>query len=125
MRKNNGWISVFDSEKPASGEEVLALEYSGYLPLNDEPFADPYDRAYCLCTWYEPGDTYFNEIPESPFSRFLGEGGVTVEEAGFYVCEPDGPRSAMTWRRLKLSADGVTDGIACWKHLDYPTIDNV
>lgn len=123
MKKNNGWISVLDSEKPESGEEVLTLEYCGHLPLPDEPFADPDDRAYCICTWYEPGDTYFNENPDSPASMLIGEGGVTVEEAGFYICEPDGPRQAMTWRKLKTSADGITDGIACWKPLDYPTME--
>lgn len=123
MKTNNGWISVLDSEKPKSGEEVLTLEYCGYLPLNDEPFADPRDRSYCICTWYEPGDTYFDEIPEKPLSMFTGEGRVTVKEAGFYVCEPDGPRNAMIWHKMNTSTDGITDGIACWKRLDYPTIN--
>ena len=58
MKKNNGWISVLDSEKPESGEEVLTLEYCGHFPLPDEPFADPDDRAYCIGHGYLGADHF-------------------------------------------------------------------
>ena len=54
MRRNNGWISVHDEEKPESGEEVLALWYSGGFPAPEDLFADPRDRAYGICVYYYP-----------------------------------------------------------------------
>ena len=71
MRRNNGWISVHDEEKPESGEEVLALWYSGGFPAPEDLFADPRDRAYGICVYYYPGDTAEQESdrwsPENPW----------------------------------------------------------
>ena len=67
MTINNGWISVLDTEhRPESGEEILTLSYVGDEPDSPDPFADPEDRAYCLCTYFYPGDQDWNEVPGDP-----------------------------------------------------------
>ena len=121
MKINNGWISALDSRKPEHGEQVLTLSYVGDEPDSPDPFADPDDRAYCLCTYFYPGDQDWNEIPGDP-SKLIStrQEDVTFDEEGFYVSEPTGPRQALTWRRVK-TVDETKWGIACWKHLDYPT----
>lgn len=122
MTINNGWISVLDTEhRPESGEEILTLSYVGDEPDSPDPFADPDDRAYCLCTYFYPGDQDWNEVPGDPATLTPTEQAeVTFDEEGFYVNEPMGPREAMTWRRVKTVAENKW-GIACWNHLDYPT----
>lgn len=124
MTINNGWISVFDTEhRPESGEEILTLSYVGYDPDSPDPFSDPDDRSYCLCTYFYPGDKDWNEIPGDPSKRIsTRQVEVTFEEEGFYISEPFGPRESMTWRRVKTIAENKL-GIACWKHLDYPTTE--
>ena len=122
MTINNGWISVLDTEhRPESGEEILTLSYVGDELDSHDPFADPDDRAYCLCTYFYPGDQDWSEVPGDPSTLTpTTQEEVTFDEEGFYVNEPDGPREAMTWRRVKTVAESKW-GIVCWKHLDYPT----
>ena len=121
MTINNGWISALDTERrPASGEEVLTLSYVGDEPDSPDPFADPDDRAYCICTYFYPGDQDWNEVPGDPATLTPStEEEVTFGEEGFYVNEPTGPRSAGIWRRIS-TVDETKWGIACWKPLDYP-----
>lgn len=119
----NGWISVFDPQKPASGEEVLTLSYAGDFPAPEDMFADPGDRAYCLCTYFYPGDRDENEVPPVPGSPDLIFRPVTFEEAGFYELSLGaGPKPTFRWRRVKTIEEEKM-GIVCWKPLDYPTPD--
>ena len=117
---NNGWISVMEGIKPESGEEVLVLSYAGDFPAPEDLFADPDDRAYSLCTYFYPGDHDWNEVPGDPSTLTPSAlKKVTFDEEGFYFQEPLGPRSALTWRRVKTIEDSRL-GIVCWKSLDWP-----
>lgn len=121
MTINNGWISVLDTEhRPESGEEILTLSYVGDEPDSPAPFADPDDRAYCLCTYFYPGDQADQEAPPH-VGATLDDcmETVTFDAEGFYVYEI-GARGIQEWRRVKTAAESSM-GIACWKHLDYPT----
>lgn len=119
MKKNNGWISVLDSEKPESGEEVLTLEYCGHFPLPDEPFADPDDRAYAICTYFYPGDQADQEAPPH-VGATLDDcmETVTFDAEGFYVYEI-GASGIQEWRYIKTINESKV-GIVCWKPLDWP-----
>ncbi len=121
---NNGWISVFDSIKPESGEEVLTLSYTGDFPAPADMFAQPEDRAYCICSYFYPGDQDVNEVPGDPNkgipTKFTP---IVFNEAGFYLLDFEGPRQASVWRRIHSLCDGSARGIICWKPLDYPTAD--
>lgn len=122
MTVNNGWISALDTKhRPGSGEEILTLSYVGDDPDSPDPFADPDDRAYCLCTYFYPEDRGWNEVPGDPSTLTpTGRKYITFDTEGFYVREPIGPRGALTWLLLKTVEESEM-GIACWKSLDYPT----
>ena len=121
---SNGWISVYDSEKPESGEEVLTLAYAGDFPAPADMFAHPEDRVYCVCTYFYPGDQDLNEVVtvtrKGEFARSVD---VIFDEEGFYLLDTVGPHNASVWRRIKDIKEGVTRGIICWKAMDYPTMD--
>ena len=122
--ENNGWISVCESARPESGEEVLTLAYVGDFPAPADMFALPEDRVYCVCTYFYPGDQDVNEVPGDPrkgVPTTFEE--VVFDREGFYVQEASGPRGAMVWRRLAELADNCPRGLICWKRLDYPSID--
>lgn len=122
MRRNNGWISVHDEEKPESGEEVLTLWYSGGFPAPEDLFADPRDRAYGICVYYYPGDTAEQESdrwsPENPWREEY----IVIEREGFYSLESN-KNGAQKYRYLVTIAESPI-GIVCWKHLDWPTPQN-
>jgi hypothetical protein len=121
---NNGWISVYDSQKPESCEEVLTLSYTGDFPAPEDMFALPEDRAYCVCTYFYPGDEDVNEVPGDPRKGIPTEfTPIVFDREGFYLLDCIGPRQAAVWHRLDDLCDGSSRGIICWKHLDYPTVD--
>jgi len=117
---NNGWISVMESTKPESGEEVLVLSYAGDFPAPEDLFADPLDRAYTLCTYFYPGDQSEQEAPPR-VGMTLDECLVPVnfDREGFYVYE-SGPKGILEWRYLNTITEDRM-GIVCWKPLDWPT----
>lgn len=121
---NNGWHSVYDDERPESGEEVLTLSYVGEWPAPLNMFENPDDRAYCVCTYFYPGDQDWNEVPGDPLKRIpTTTADVIFQEEGFYVKETTGPRQASKWRRIKDIKEGLSRGIVCWKELDYPSAE--
>ena len=120
---NNGWYSVYEDERPESGEEILTLAYCGDFPAPENMFDAQDSRAYCVCTYFYPGDQDWNEIPGDPIMRIPTDyEEVTFDEEGFYVCDAVGPRNAGVWRRLKEVREGLSRGILFWKRLDNPTI---
>lgn len=118
----NGWISVYDSRRPESGEEVLTLSYTGDFPAPEDMFSSPDNRSYCVCTFFYVGDQDWNEVPGDPSkgtSLFLED--IVFDEEGFYCMDLIGPNNTSQWRRLSEIREGNKLGIVCWKHLDYPT----
>ena len=119
----NGWISVFDPEKPASGEEVLTLSYAGPLPAPEDMFADPDWRAYGVCTYFYPGDQADNELPPQERDLYNMFETVTFDTQGFYLMDSvESHGNLFKWRRIKTIEESNL-GIVCWKHLDWPTPD--
>ncbi len=119
--KNNGWISVFEDDRPESGEDVLTLAYAGDFPAPEDLFELPEDRVYCVCTYYYPGDQAFNEVPGDPEKHIpTTDDEVIFDREGFYVQSPVGPHNASIWRRLDEISDGNARGLICWKRLDFP-----
>ena len=121
MNKNNGWISIYDNERPARKEQVLALSYWESFPAPADMFADPDDRSYNVCTYFYPGDQDYSEVEIEGSSRF-GLEEVTCDEEGFYQLVPLGYKGPLKWFRIKTIAE-YSGGIVCWKHLDYPCLD--
>ena len=119
---NNGWISVFDSERPTSKEEVLTLCYTGTFPAPADMFEDPDDRSYGVCTYFYAGDSTYDDTliddPSSWIKRDMVER--IIEEEGFYDSCSEGPDQLCRWRKLATIDEGNPLGIVCWKHLDYP-----
>ncbi len=124
---NNGWYSVYESERPESGEEVLMLSYAGDFPAPLNMFDRPEDRVYCVCTYFYPGDLAWNEVVGDPLLLLSpSEGEVIIEQEGFYMQDGIGPRNACIWRRIGEISDGdalASRGIICWKRLDFPTTE--
>jgi hypothetical protein len=120
--RSRAWISVFDSERPASKEEVLTLSYVGDFPAPEDLFADPDDRSYGVCTYFYKGDQDYAEEsitdPASWIKRDLVE--MTIEKEGFYCLDSQVDNQSLNWRWLATLKDGNNQGIVCWKHLDYP-----
>ncbi len=122
---NNGWYSVFEGERPESGEEILTLSYSGDFPAPVNMFDRAEDRVFCVCTYFYPGDADWNEVAGDPFLHIpTTEEEVVFDEEGFYMQDGVGPRNSSIWRRIYDLRDGAKGarGIICWKHLDYPTV---
>ena len=120
---NNGWYSVYESEKPESCEEVLTLSYTGGFPAPEDMFDVPENRAYTICTYFYPGDQDVNEIPGDPESGTpTDHEDVVFEEEGFYLLDVIGPRNASVWRRIKTIGEGLPRGIVCWKRMDDPSM---
>lgn len=115
----NGWISVFEDEKPESGEQVLCLSYIGYDIHVKDPFADPDDRIYQVCTYFYSGDTSVEEDKEAPNPLHIRK--CVFQEEGFYVYEVSlSAGGACRWRRLTDYREEDTS-IMFWKRLDWPT----
>ena len=116
---NNGWISVYENEKPNRGEVVLVLSYAGEFPAPEDLFHDPMDRAYAICSYYCSGDEELNEAPAhvgaTPEDCLVP---VTFDKEGFYVYEPS-PAGTLAWRYIKTIKENP-GGIVCWKRLDWP-----
>ncbi len=122
---NNGWYSVYEVERPESGEEVLTLSYAGDFPAPVNMFDRPEDRVYCVCTYFYPGDSDWNEVVGDPLRGIPStEEEVVFDEEGFYMRDGIGLRNACIWRRIGVISDGkrASRGIICWKRLDYPTV---
>ena len=110
----NGWISVYDSERPKSGEQVLTLSYDGDSPAPKDMFANPKHRRYRILTYFNAGDV-------DHFADFFYE--VVFRKEGFYLKEDISLPQLTKWRRRATIAEKSKNGIVCWKHLDYPTPD--
>ncbi len=146
MKASNGWYSVHDTEhRPVSGEEVLALALIDDSKTEEDPFADPANCIYYVATWYNAGDIFYNESTQEEEAKCASAGELlrsrlfgipsAAPADGFYTQEPflmqrkdtDGGRLApyaiaFRWERLAYDTEG-TDGLICWKPLDYPTED--
>ena len=110
----NGWISVYESERPKSGEKVLTLSYDGVFPAPEDMFADPKSRKYRILTYFNAGDV--DHLAEVFYE-------VVFRKEGFYVKDEDSLPQFSKWHRRATIAERVKGGIVCWKHLDYPTPD--
>ena len=110
----NGWISVYESERPESGEEVLTLSYDGSFPAPEDMFAEPEHRIYHILR-------YFNEGDHDPLANLFFE--IVFKKEGFYEKHDDPFLHTSIWRRRGTIADNFEHGIVCWKHLDYPEPD--
>ena len=137
MHENNGWYSVHDvGHRPESGEEVLCLALIEYVKWEEDPLADPGSRIYYVATWYNAGDTLYDEAGESDDleERIFGRK-VVAKRDGFYIREPELLHRKSTkggrlpkhsiifrWNRLAYDTEGL-DGLICWKHLDIPLAD--
>ncbi len=120
---NNGWYSVYESEKPESGEEILTLSYTGEFPAPVDMFDAPQNRAYEICTYFYPGDQAWNEVPCDLLAGIpMTDEEIVFNEEGFYFLDAIGPRNASIWRRIKTIREGLPRGIVCWKRMDYPTM---
>lgn len=109
----NGWISVYDSERPENGEEVLTLSYDGEFPAPADMFEDPRHRSYRILR-------YFHEGTHDPFASLFYE--IVFRKEGFYEKHDDPLIHSAIWRYRGTIAD-FKRGIVCWKHLDYPMSD--
>lgn len=144
MKTNNGWYSVYDTEhRPASGQEVLCLGMLDDAMQDESPLADQNNRIYYIATWYNAGDTIYDEDPEpeddlSPEDRLfhlVAGKGREAREDGFYVRDPELYKRKDTrggkfepydivfkQRRLHLAGEG-SDGLLCWQPLTWPIDD--
>ena len=118
----NGWISIYEDEKPGSGEQVLTLSYMGAYPPSQDPFGDPGNRFYAVLSYFYPGDTDIEEVLGDKERGIPGDiKDVTFDEEGFYTYEADiAAGGACIWRRI-ADATMVSQGVVFWKHLDWPT----
>ena len=110
----NGWISVYDDERPKSGEQVLTISYGGEKPVPKDVFANPEHRHYRVLTYFNAGDV-------DPLANLFFT--VVFKKDGFYLKEEDLLSRSTLWRRRATIAENAKHGVAFWKHLDYPTTD--
>ena len=135
MTNNNGWYSIFDKERqPESGKEYLCLAALYQDNLDSNPFDDPENRVYFVATWYEKGDTYYDETADVENEMDIFGKPVTAQESGFYIQQPQLHKRKNTrggklppycickeWYMLKPIGQGM-DNLVCWKELDAPEL---
>ena len=129
MQSNNGWYSVFDEAvRPESEKEYLCLA----ALYKDKSLEEPDNRVYFVATWYDEGDIYYNEAPDTNGDEDIFGKPVSAPESGFYILQPQLRQRTNTrggrlqpycicqeWYRLKPLGEGL-DNLICWKELDYP-----